>query len=329
MTTPHNSDQLIKTYLADGPVELPDRSFETVRDTIERTRQRGAFGGWRLPRVSDSARLVAVAALTLIAIVGISVIGPGGQRNRGAPDSSADPSGSVEPASSADPSSSPAAPASANPSADPGANPSGAAPSDSLGPSPTPAPVPDQSLGPDGGPTSVDEPTIEGGVLRVSSGFPVAATLEVPDDWVPCLNTPFEQGACGSSEVNFMVVDNVVADMCVDRGLDPPIARTADDFIAAIAALPGFELTSPTDVTVDGHPGKDLTVTAPREPTCGIFTWSNVYRTNGVGAGEANRIRIFEIDGLLILLAAPFHPPEGTSVLPADAEQVFLSARFP
>jgi hypothetical protein len=50
MTTPRNTDQLIKAYLAEGPVELPDRSFEVVRDEIEHTRQRPRFLAWGFRR---------------------------------------------------------------------------------------------------------------------------------------------------------------------------------------------------------------------------------------------------------------------------------------
>ena len=82
MTTPRNTDQLIKAYLAAGPVELPDRSFDIVRDEIEHTRQRPAFPRLGIPALSDSARLVGAAAAVLIAVVAVNLIGPLPQRTR-------------------------------------------------------------------------------------------------------------------------------------------------------------------------------------------------------------------------------------------------------
>ena len=36
MTAPHDLDRLLDAFLADGPTELPDRSFDAVRDPSNR-----------------------------------------------------------------------------------------------------------------------------------------------------------------------------------------------------------------------------------------------------------------------------------------------------
>ena len=287
MTRPRNTQLMIKAYLADGPDELPDRSFESVRDTIERTRQRGLFGGWSLPRLSQSARLIAVSALVLIGLVGLSLFAPGGQRTIGGPDASTDPSSS---------------PVESSPSADA-----------------TPTPFP--------------EPADEGGSFQISEEFPVDLTFHFPAGWSGCSPTPLEQAICGTNgtSVGFMIVDNVVADPCVDVGLDPPVGPTVDDLASAIAGLEGFEATAPVDVIVDGHPGKELTLTAPpyQEVTCSLFTWGNSLRTNGVGAGEVNRIRIVDVDGVRVLIAAAYFPNGDEPDIPADTLAILDAVRFP
>jgi hypothetical protein len=271
MTTPRNVDLLIKAYLAEGPAELPDRSFEAVRDATERTRQRRSVGLPRLPAMSDSARLLVAATLLLVVFVGFNVIGPLSQQPPTAPT-----------------------------------------------PTPTPTATP--------GPLPSPSPSAEPGTFRVTSDFPVQATLMLPDRWSDCSAGPLEQGICaadGLGGVGFMIIDNVVAEPCVDVGLDPPVGPTVDDLAAAIAALPGFTSTPAIDVTVDGHPGKELTVTAPDDVACALLTWMGPTRTNGVGAAEINRIRIVDVDGVRILIAAAYWKD------PTLFHEVLESARFP
>lgn len=296
MTAPRNTDLLIKAYLADGPLELPDRSFESVRDTIERTRQRRRVEGWSFPRLSQSMRLILVAALVLIALVSLSIIAPGGRRDQVVPQASSDQS---------------SGPGELSPSANP------AEPRPTAGATPTPVPA----------------PADDGGTFQVSAEFPVDVTLEYPAGWVGCNATPLEQGVCGSdgAGVNFMIIDNVVADPCADVGLDPAVGPTLDDLAAAVAGLEGFEATAPVDIVVDGHPGVELTVTAPENPeaTCSLLTWGNHLRTNGVGAGEANRLRIVDVDGVRVLVAAAYFPNDVEPDIPAEALAVLDSVRFP
>ena len=47
MTTPRDPDRLIAPSSPKGPERLPDRSYDTVRGDIDRTRQRVVIGPWR------------------------------------------------------------------------------------------------------------------------------------------------------------------------------------------------------------------------------------------------------------------------------------------
>src|SRR6185369_12933478 len=154
------------------------------------------------------------------------------------------------------------------------------------------------------------------GTYHLTDDFPIPVSVEVPARWSECSLGPLEQGVCsanGLGGVSFMVIDNVVADPCSDVGLEPPVGPSVDDLVSAISGLNGFRATAPVDVMVDGHPGKEFTITAPASSPCGLLTWMGPDRTNGVGLGEANRLRIVDVDGVRVLIASAYSP---TSLTP-------------
>lgn len=71
MNVKRDPDLLIREFLDDGLVDLPDRSYDTVRSAIEHTRQRVVLGPWSIPELLQPARLAFVAA----ALVGLAVLG--------------------------------------------------------------------------------------------------------------------------------------------------------------------------------------------------------------------------------------------------------------
>jgi hypothetical protein len=300
MTTPDKADRLIAAYLAEGPTELPDPSFEAVRGEIDRTRQRARLIPLGIPAISDSARLLAVAAFVLIAFVGVNLLGSRGQRGVGAPGGTASPTPSAQ-----------------------------SSPAEVPSPSPVPPPSPAPSRTPLQLPTLGGE--LQAGTYQLTADFPVLATVEVPAGWSDCTNGPLEQTVCrpDGTGVGLMIVDNVVADPCSNVGLDPPVGPSIHDLADAIAALPGFHATTPIDVTVDGHPATELTVTAPASSQCELLTWMGPDRTNGVALGEVNKLHIVDVGGVRVLIAAAFQPSGGVPDIPADMEGVFESVRFP
>jgi hypothetical protein len=71
MTAPHDLDRLLDAFLADGPGELPDPSFDAVRDRTESTRQRVVIGPWRVPDMNKFLALGAgIAAVVVVLAVG-------------------------------------------------------------------------------------------------------------------------------------------------------------------------------------------------------------------------------------------------------------------
>jgi len=68
MTAPHDLDRQLQAFLQDGPTELPDPSFDAVRDRTETTRQRVFIGPWRFPTVSKLVP-IGLGAVAVIAVL--------------------------------------------------------------------------------------------------------------------------------------------------------------------------------------------------------------------------------------------------------------------
>lgn len=171
---------------------------------------------------------------------------------------------------------------------------------------------------------------LDAGTYRLRPPFPVSVAVRVPAGWTACVSGDFEQSVCEQEMgVSFMVVDSVVTDPCDPaQRLDPTVGPTVDDLVAAIVGLEGFSATVPTDIVIDGFAGKQLTVTAPRASACDLRTWGNADRVNGVSLGEVNVVRIVDVDGQRILIAAAYHPGSTSGARRAVQAQVLDSVRI-
>lgn len=180
------------------------------------------------------------------------------------------------------------------------------------------------------------EERLAAGTYTLGAGFPVGITFDVPENWTSSSGSVFERSVGDNVApgvgVGFMIVDNVVADACgpADQLLDPPVGPSVDDLVSAISNLTPLVATAPENVTVDGFSGKQLTVTAPEdvEAGCDLQTWANQYRTNGVGAGEVNELRILDVDGVRILIAGVYFPATVTEEGRSALEQVIASIQI-
>ena len=197
--------------------------------------------------------------------------------------------------------------------------------------------------GPIGGPTATPTPTamalpqdvihLEAGAYVFGDPFPVRVSVEVPDGWTSCIYGPVEAGVCRDDEsgVNFVIVDNVVSDPCdaSQRQLVPAVGPSVDELVNAISNLEGFEATDPVDVTVDGFQGKQLEL-SPEPAFCqgGISTWATAQRTNGISPGEVNLLRILDVAGTRVMVAAAHQPTKTTADELAEIRRVFDSVHF-
>ena len=76
MTAHHDLDRQLNAFLSDGPVTLPDESFDAVRDRTEQTRQRVVLGPWRVPTVSKLVPIgLGAAAVIAVLFLGSQFIG--------------------------------------------------------------------------------------------------------------------------------------------------------------------------------------------------------------------------------------------------------------
>ena len=193
------------------------------------------------------------------------------------------------------------------------------------GPTPTPTPSPM--------PLPPDAVSLEAGTYVAGAPFPVRVTLEVPAGWESCGLGTLELQICRNdlSGIGVMIVDNVVSDPCdtAQRHLVPPAGPSVDDLVAAISNLAGFEATDPVDVTVDGFEGRQFELTAPPATFCPtgneISTWANAERTNGVSAGEVNLLRILDVAGRRVMVAAAYQPLRTTADELVELRRVFHS----
>jgi hypothetical protein len=76
MSAHRDLDRLIQSFLEEGPLELPDPSFDKVRDRMEHKGQRAFIGPWRTPDVNRYLKIgLAAAAVVVVAIVGLQLFG--------------------------------------------------------------------------------------------------------------------------------------------------------------------------------------------------------------------------------------------------------------
>jgi hypothetical protein len=275
MSSDRDTTRAVRSWLREGVTELPDRVLDQVLDQLPATRQRRSW--WKIWSRSVASRSlpIALAAVVLLAIVGVATVSP-----------SLDVGG--------------------------GGQPSAPTPT-----SPQVLPEYPRALAP--GTYFIDDP------------FPVRVTFEVPEGWMACRWNSWELGPCTSPNgrgVAFTIVDNVVADPCDTALLDPPVGPSVDDLVTELSGLRGFGATDPIDINVDGFSGQELELTAPRSPGCSLATWSTADRINGVAPNEVNLLRILDVDGVRLLIAAAHQPGETSQDELDELRRVMDSVRI-
>lgn len=170
-------------------------------------------------------------------------------------------------------------------------------------PSPNPTPRPFQT-----------GPNLSPGTYAIDAPFPVRVTFDIPAGWFAWISNASAAGLLVDNGVGdggsgwgavFWIVDNVYADPCDPSSqLDPKLGPSVDDLVAALTTLPGYEATTPTDVTVSGFQGVELELTAPEYgDECPHRTWSAVdSEPRGMAPGETNRLQILDVDGVRLVL---------------------------
>ena len=198
---------------------------------------------------------------------------------------------------------------------------SGAGGGPAASPTPTPTPIPL----PVGGETEVA--LTEPGTYLAGAPFSVPVTVTVPAGWVGNVGGPYavfldktSLDGSGRASIALSLGQKIYADPCTDRGfLSPQPGPTVDELASALARLPGFVVTAPTDAAFDGYSGKRLTLTAP-DTFAGCTLSSDGYRIwqLPLGAifsfttGERMTVWILDVNGQRLVVSSGTFPATTT-----------------
>ena len=172
-------------------------------------------------------------------------------------------------------------------------------------PSATPAPLEDGVLVP--------------GRYAIPDVIPSTIVLTVPPGWQKNAVPAAVWTAGSDAHLAFATVSNVYVDPCAPAPVlsDPPVGPTVDDLVAALDGLPGFEVTTPTDVTVGGYDGKVLELTSPADCDTSRL-WRAQPVNEDVPVEPHARIWILDASGQRLVIAAHDRPTAD----PSDVEEM-------
>jgi hypothetical protein len=158
---------------------------------------------------------------------------------------------------------------------------------------------------------------LEPGTYITADPFLVRATFTVPAGWTGHLGGSNMAQLVGPGEILIVAFDDVYDPCHYEQGLlDPRPGPTVDDLVAAFTGMsdlmPGLDVTTPTDVTVGGYAGKQLTITlagdydgctiSPEGPALWELPEGGALYTMGAGTGD--RVWILDVEGQRIVIIA-------------------------
>lgn len=293
MTATRDLDRQLSAFLEEGPAELPDASFDAVRDRIEGTRQRAYVGPWRVPTVNKLVPIgLGAAAVVAVLVLASRFIAPP-TANVGGPATSPSPS--------------PQASASA-----------------------TAAPSATQGL-PEGSHTIVDTGAIAGGP-KITVAIPASGWTGVPDfgglSKGPDDDPPRSAMLLWSWPAGTKFY--VYGDPCKWKSTAPDDpATTVDEIVAALAAQASRDASDPVDVTVGGYAGKQITLHVPNDaPTraeafkdCDESTFASYGNDPAMpnrfhqGPGQVDEFWIVDVGGSIVIIDAMYRPDTPAAVI--------------
>lgn len=299
MTAFDDLDRHLEAFLLEGPTDLPDPSFDAIRDSIDRTRQRVVYGPWRSPDMNKFAAMgLGAAAVVVAVLVGAQLLGPTTPSGIGVP-----PSASPTTAPTTSPSASgPAA----------GGLPLGAHPL--LGPSPgVPVTVTIPASGWEGDPGA-------GIITKGTSDPPGGAGMIVFNDlselYVPSDPCHWQESlpATGSK-----TADELVAALTAQTGRD---ASAPTDIEIDGHAGKSIVLHVPDDAVVASCDLREYCTLA--NPTVNA---SDACMRYAQGPGQIDTLYIVPVDGKLVVIDTATYAGTPAGVV-AEIERIATSATF-
>ena len=307
MSTERDVTRIVRSWLEEGATALPDRVLDAVLDQVPATPQRRSWWpAWRLSEMNNALKLViATAAVVVVAIVGINLLPRSGGIGGTGPSPTTNPTPAPTPTQT---------------------------PTRSPSPSPSPGELPVGSLV--AGTTYVIDDPVGVGSQRIF--------LTVPAGWEAIDTLWVYKNVLGGGDFDLGVFPSLIggvhADPCRWQGssVDPPVGPTVADLAFALAAQAGS--SSPTDVTVGGHPAKKVELVIPDgidkdacddgdygrwffgddRTTKGPFTYVN---------GQHDTVYILDLDGTRQVIDTMYVPGTSAANL-AELDQIIASIRF-
>lgn len=160
-----------------------------------------------------------------------------------------------------------------------------------------------------------DESDVPGGTYVLDVDPSLRVTFTLPVGWERVRNDGLLWGQ--TKWITLMVVDNVYLDGCrlQRRLMDPPVGRTVDSLAAAISDVPGWHVTSVTDVVLDGHAGRRVELIGPADASsCVMGEWRLFHVAGSPGYFPAIRdsetmsVHILDVDGRRLVVVAGAEP---------------------
>jgi hypothetical protein len=201
-------------------------------------------------------------------------------------------------------------------------------------PGPSPAPTPTPILLGTGDLASLVPGTY------VTQEFLVPVTLTVPAGWEGHVGGPYfvDLGRTAGPElVGIAIFDTVYTDPCdFTKGpMDPSPGPSVDDLVTALVGLPELDVSTPTDITIDGYRGKQLTITAPSDvagctlsPEGNLRVWElPLGAPYGMNRGQSDRLIILDVEGQRIVIITPLLPAQSAATN-AEIQAVLDSIRL-
>ena len=295
MSTDRETTGIVRSWLEEGVTALPGRVLDTVLDQVPATPQRRSWGPPRRFSTMRNTRIaIAAAAAVIVVVLGYNLLprtgGFGGQP-------SLSPTLSVQPTAS---------------------------PVRTIVPfSRTPA-----------------SGTFQPGSIVLDGAFPLAIAFDVPGGWsregtsetADLVSVHKVRGNSSPAWASWTILANVYADPChpLAGPIDPPVGSTVDDLVTALTSMVGFDATTPTNVTVDGHQGKRFQLSTTIDPAaagCDDKTWLSLWEPASGGAtgkvpGAATmQFWVLDVDGTRLVMfteeysATPAEIAESISIL--------------
>lgn len=251
-------DAAIDAFLADGIIELPDRTFEAVRADIHRTRQRTFLGPLVMPRRWTVMQLAVAAAI--IFALGVSFGALEFAPGPGAPT---------------------ATPATSNP-----ASPTGAGVRIvGSGPGPEPTVYPGRWV--------IKQSSVSD---ALPPGGPEIEFTVTGSGWITFSTDGIVNDGNGLGFAVWKIVSPTVHG-CSNHALPSETPGPGiDELLEALAAQPAITAGPITPVSVDGYVGKYVELTAPYDIACngGFYVWNGRFVQY---PQETNRVYAIDVDG--------------------------------